>query len=66
MIVGCYSLALYCDGPGCLVRREGDGVFTAETGAECRREARKRGWRLNLRAGTALCPQCVKNGKRVP
>ena len=67
MIVGCYSLDLYCDAAGCTNPRPymSDGgrgplaQYTAETGGACRKQARDDGWRLNLRNGTAKCPQCV-------
>jgi hypothetical protein len=66
MIVGCYSLHLYCDNvpdrpwqPGDLhdwseFPHEYDGD---ETGAQARKRARKKGWALR-RDGTALCPKC--------
>ena len=70
MIVGCYTLDLYCDGdpeckysmtnsPGC---RNMSAQFTAETGSECRRLAREDGWILNLQEQTTVCPKCAKKG----
>jgi len=65
MIVGSYTLELYCDAPasdplharyqGC----DGQAEYTAETGAACRRQARIAGWKLK-RDGTCVCPQCRK------
>ena len=63
MIVGCYTLDLYCDNAG----EYPDGIheykefpreFTDEYGSKCRKMARKEGWTLNLKDGTALCPKC--------
>lgn len=61
MIVGCYCLDLYCDNElahtkNYATRRE---QFTAETGGECRQQARKRGWKLNITTGKAICPACM-------
>lgn len=68
MIVGCYSLHLYCDfgkGP------EGDqthgGVrflefpheFTGKTESACLKEARKAGWKIYPAQRKAKCPKCV-------
>jgi hypothetical protein len=64
MITGCYILHLYCD--TCTAhnsRPTGKCVpdeYTAETGQQCRQRARKQGWRLNLKKGTATCPACSK------
>jgi hypothetical protein len=66
VIVGGYTLDLYCD-----VMLEdwqhsydyGKDQITGETGGECRRRARRIGWRLDLKSGTATCPTCVKAGR---
>ena len=59
MIVGCYSIDLYCDfGP----HPVGYGFphqFTGQTEAVCFREARKKGWRIYRKQGKAKCPRCV-------
>lgn len=74
MIVGCYSLDLYCrftgiDNPADY-RAESEELhgtrefpqnYTDEYGSVCRRNARKDGWKL-LRDSTAICPKCVKAG----
>lgn len=57
---GGYDLHLYCDHAS----DEHDLLefpheFYAETGAECRREAREKGWKIN-QDGTATCPKCVQ------
>lgn len=66
MIVGGYRLDLYCDVPGCenancapsgTQEPTPPGQFFAETGAQCRRVARGVGWKLDLRAGLAVCPK---------
>jgi hypothetical protein len=36
--------------------------YTGETGSECRTQARKSGWILNLKYQTAVCPKCAKAG----
>lgn len=66
MIVGCYSLDLYCDTPNC---REGMGrgwQFTGPTEARCMRKARDAGWKFSkVRAARkAWCPACAKGAVR--
>lgn len=71
MIVGCYTLDLYCSDPRCTRKGPlaGDGgrgplaQYTHELGAVCRRHARRAGWILRLREGTATCPTCAKRNK---
>ena len=58
MIVGCYTLDLYCD----LESEEHEykefpHEFTHEFGSRARAEARKVGWILR-RNGMAICPKC--------
>lgn len=72
MIVGGYSLDLYCenlDGDTCKNPRPKDGLthpaeYYSQTFGECARMAREDGWRLNRKKGTAICPWCT--GKRKP
>ena len=72
MMVGCYSLDLYCDNEA---TRWADGSdehghafgsfpwqYTDETGSACRARARAAGWKINIKTGAALCPQCAKKG----
>lgn len=62
---GCYSLDLYCNGKPCKDPRYFGGTqeFTAESGGDCRRQARKKGWKLNLSTNECFCPYCT--GKKV-
>lgn len=62
MEVACYSMDLYCDRAGCRVSLSGfDGPdnFTGRTYSECKREAKKLGWRW--RKEGQVCPACAKN-----
>lgn len=70
MIVGGYTLDLYCDEPGCPNGRSSyssDGMgrkpwtFFSETGADCRKAARRDGWTLRLQDSTAWCPNHKPN-----
>jgi hypothetical protein len=74
MMVGCYSLHLYCDTAGCPnstakpsnmpAGASPPAEFTHQTNeAGAFREARKAGWKLNSKDWTCYCPQCVKAGK---
>lgn len=65
MIVGGYSLHLYCDNEEACARRRkylktNHDEFFGETASECRRKARQCGWKVDTMAGTALCPDCAK------
>lgn len=71
MIVGCYSMHLYCDTgndePGMPgdngnptphdYRDEGNAEFTGRTEADCIRQAKALGWRFT-RNKRAICPRC--------
>jgi hypothetical protein len=69
-IIGCYTLTLYCDGPGCAeptthLPRNAD--FTGRNYSACVRDARRLGWRVRrtqttsvLGSGQALCPDHAK------
>lgn len=46
MIVGCYSMDLYCDVKDAFGCRAYPGQFTGRTESECIRKARKAGWRV--------------------
>lgn len=71
-----YALDLYCDSAGDYSPgNPSDGVhdfnefphtFDGDSFADCARQARARGWRINRRARTALCPKCSRsaNGGR--
>ena len=62
MIVGGYTLDLYCDEKNC--EHEYDPhwnprQYTGERGSSCRAQARRDGWLLNrLHQGSARCPNC--------
>lgn len=62
MIVGCYTLDLYCD-------KENDAhefnefphQFTGRTKSSCIRQAIKNGW--SVRLDKAVCPKCKRRRK---
>lgn len=65
MIVGGYSLHLYCDQPGCQTNSTGFGVKPSEFAGWCRRDAEKQaradGWSFNhKRPEQVKCPNCAK------
>jgi len=68
MVVGCYTLDLYCDGdPECRMRKpthQGSppAQYSADTEGECKALARKIGW-VFRRDGTVLCRRCRKKGE---
>lgn len=66
MIVGCYSLHLYCDTPQCPHRPHRGPDFDAigETGGEARDEARKAGWKIDMRQNKAYCPKCASADRK--
>lgn len=72
--VGCYSIDLYCDDPNHSYLHTGTvsqpGTVTGETLAECKREARRCGWKLTDAVtdggngvGTAICGECWRRQK---
>lgn len=69
MIIGCYTLDLYCDYPS-HTRAHGEfsgspqGQYTDEYGSRCRAEARRDGWILRS-DGTAICPRCAKESNTI-
>lgn len=74
MIVGCYSLELYCDKAAnetSIYGHNRDGIhkykefphtFVGERRQDCEREAREMGWMINNKTGICLCPKC--SGKK--
>lgn len=73
MIVGCYTVHLYCDAkraekctskiaadPARIHEQPEPAEFCAETGYECRTKARRAGWKLEGKIGRATCPACAK------
>ena len=74
MIVGGYSLHLYCDGVGCqtllmavhppvLIDERATAEFAGANERACMAEARRCGWRFVR--DCAVCPRCVKVGNAV-
>jgi len=67
VIVGCYTLELYCDNRKPYPEDEVHGYsefphqYTDELGSVCRRDARRDGWVLG-KGGAATCPKC--SGKK--
>lgn len=64
MIVGCYSMDLYCDGALDCPKRQANfdgnapGQFTGAHRTEASSEVTRAGWRLDHRNNLALCPAC--------
>jgi len=60
VIVGAYTLHLYCDNTKATSHRhrEFPHEFVAEFGSRARANARRAGWRINKRDGEAICPKC--------
>lgn len=74
MIIGCYSMHLYCDTGNATPGMPGDGgtsphdhsdagfaEFTAQTLGECKAQARKLGWHF-MRDKRVICPRCAGYG----
>jgi hypothetical protein len=74
MVVGGYSLDLYCDFPDEAYTHRGSadfagvgrGSFAAETGPVAKALAKRAGWWMDQRGTRALCPSCRKAGRVVP
>ncbi len=65
MIVSCYTLDLYCDGPheSWEISRKFPDQYTGRTLAACKRQAIHDGWRFTRgvkRDQKVLCAECVK------
>lgn len=63
MIVGCYSIDLYCDNFVEYPYMHGEpDQFTGETRGECIAKARRQGWIVNDKpredGGRQICPMC--------
>ena len=63
MIIGCYTLNLYCEVPECT--EEMPWEYAGRTGGSCRQQARRQGWQLMLVYGVCVCLGCGKKGRRV-
>jgi hypothetical protein len=79
MVVGGFTLDLYCDFPSVDAKHEwehmgsaqypGPGVqqfVHAENGAGARAAARRAGWRIERGGMRALCPWCIQRGRILP
>ncbi len=69
MIVRGYTLDLYCDlvGDDCFHDTlRFPHTFFGATWAETSQAAKKCGWKLDKKKGTAVCPKCAKAGKKLP
>jgi hypothetical protein len=61
---GAYDLTLYCDHENDEhPRRDYHVQIIGETASECRRIARKQGWKLHA-DNYATCPRCIARAKR--
>ena len=66
MISSGYTLDLYCDHPTHQnenpFRSECDQFFSDEGNpkTDCFRQARRFGWKINLKERTCICPKCNK------
>ena len=76
MVVGGYTLDLYCDFPDDKqwehmggAQYPGPGVqqfVHAENGAGARKAAKKAGWKIERGGMRALCPWCIARGRVLP
>lgn len=62
MVVGCYTMDLYCDYTGPCRWSDFPSQYTGRTESECLRGARLDGWRFHGRPKLARCPKCVRSG----
>jgi len=61
MMVSGYSMDLYCDMKNPEHGyREFPHQFFGESGGECRKAARRKGWIIETRTRKAFCPKCHK------
>jgi hypothetical protein len=58
MIVGCYTLDLYCDNTDKNHVKNFPDTFTGASRQQCEGKATFDGWIIDNIAGTALCPEC--------
>ena len=65
MIVGCYSLDLYCDNEDAHKGEYPTFSFesTGRSRAQCLRAAKRAGWAVDIRKRTVRCPKC--KGKKL-
>jgi hypothetical protein len=61
VIVGCYTMHLYCDHAGHVSHRGGyHDEYTGQTAGACRKEARQEGWLFDLDHNTVYCHDCQR------
>ncbi len=60
MLVGGYTLDVYCDVPNC----RGIDQGYAQTAWQCQRQLRQKGWVLNTHKGVAYCPSHADKSTR--
>ena len=63
MIVGCYSLDLYCDNEDAHIHEHYSFEATGRSRAQCLRAAKRAGWAVDSRKRTVRCPKC--KGKKL-
>jgi hypothetical protein len=61
MIASGYSVGLNCD--ACNWTFEEIGGY--ESSREAWREVRRSGWKVNRKARTCICPECLRDGKAI-
>lgn len=70
MQVGGYTLHLYCDGSSCINEythsRYSAVELNGETAGNCRKQARRLGWKLSAGGlgGPDLCPSCADKAEK--
>lgn len=66
MIASGYSMDLYCQVKGNQhAYRKGQAQFFGETWAECAKQAREAGWKIDKRKRECICPDCIKLGLKM-
>lgn len=63
MIVGAYSLHLYCDAPCCRVKAI--DKYNGQTAKDCYVGARSDGWYLKLAVDKAYCPRHARQQREL-
>lgn len=74
MVIGGYSLDLYCDFPDEAYKHRGSADFpgagcanfAAETGPLAKKLAKRAGWKIERGERRAICPSCQKAGRVLP
>lgn len=69
MIVGCYTMHLYCrnrDDDTCVAPMQWKALaynaeYTGRTYTQCVTQAKKDGWKFDKEADDVTCPECTKS-----